>query len=166
MLFNPAGLPGNAVSIEAQNVATARYILMRRAENSQALFGSKSEAISQLVAVAKDCSEDGWDGGDASSLTIEAVSNVATFIRLLPDDFPMPEFAPEPDGSISLDWIVSRNRIFSLSIGSGDKLAFAWLEGTDKGHAVAYFSRRSIPARVLYLIQSIVDHGKSTIRFT
>ena len=40
------------------------------------------------------------------------------FIRALLDDLPLPEFAPEPDGSISPDWIQSRNRLFSISVGS------------------------------------------------
>ena len=61
----------------------------------------------------------------------------------------MPEFAPEPDGAISLDWIQSRHRLFTLSISASNRLAYAWLDGTDKGHGVARFDGRTIPRRVL-----------------
>ena len=76
----------------------------------------------------------------------------------------MPELAPEPNGSISLDWMLSRHRIFSLSIANTDRLAYAWMDGTDKGHAVARFDGTKIPTRILEGIQSITDYGDTRVR--
>jgi hypothetical protein len=77
-------------------------------------------------------------------------------VRALPDGIPLPEFAPEPDGSISLDWILSRNRLFSVSIGHSSRLAFAWLDGADNGHGVARFDGQNVPPRVLEGIKCII----------
>ena len=77
---------------------------------------------------------------------------------------PLPEFAPEPDGAISLDWIRSRHRLFSLSIGSTNRLAYSWLDGAHRGHAVAQFDGTKIPVRILQGIESIMNHGNSSLR--
>ena len=79
------------------------------------------------------------------------------FVRALPRDVALPEFAPEPDGSISLDWESSRSRRFSISIGVNNRLAYAWLDGTDRGHAVAYFDGRAIPLRILEGISAVTN---------
>jgi hypothetical protein len=155
---------GAAVSREAQAVQETALAVVETAELSHALFGEKSAAISQIWALASECIEPGWDGDEAQPLERLAATIAAEFIRVLPDDVPLPEFAPEPDGSISLDWIRSRHRLFSLSIGSTNRLAYAWLDGTDKGHAVARFDGTKIPVRVLEGILSIVNDGNASLR--
>jgi hypothetical protein len=92
-----------------------------------------------------------------------AVQTAVEFIRAMPDDLPLPEFAPEPDGSLSLDWIQSRNRLFSLSVGSTNRLAYAWLDGSDKGHGVAGFDGERIPLRIIEGIIGIMNHGNATL---
>lgn len=103
---------------------------------------------------------------DASSERIseEALINAAAFIRALPVGIPIPEFASEPDGMISLDWITSHRRVFSVSIGTSRRLAFAWLDGTDTGHGVARFDGAAIPRKILDGILQIIDHGNPTFR--
>jgi hypothetical protein len=86
------------------------------------------------------------------------------FVRSLPDGVSLPEFAPEPDGSISLDWIQSRARLYSLSIGHSNRLAYAWLDGADKGHGVVHFDGQNVPPRVLDGIKHIVGHGYAGLR--
>ena len=74
----------------------------------------------------------------------------------MPDNLPLPEFAPEPDGAISLDWIQSRNCFLSLSIGAGNRLSYAWLDGTNRGYAVERFDGQSIPKRIIDCITTIM----------
>jgi hypothetical protein len=133
------------------------------AERSQVLFGEKSFAISQIVSLAKECAEPGWDGDEATSLNQTAVNTAEKFIRALPNDVLLPEFTPEPDGSISLDWIRSRNRLFSLSIGSTNRLAYAWLDGSDRGHGVAQSDGERIPSRIIEGILGIMNHDNATL---
>lgn len=155
---------GSAISPEAQTVRSAAVEIARAVESSQALFGSKAAAISELWQLANEYAEVDWDGNGALPLEHMAVHNAVAFIRALPDRVPMPEFAPEPDGSISLDWIRSRTSVFSLSIGTSYRLAYAWLDGTDQGHAVARFDGGNIPPRVLVGIEGIVKLSNAAVR--
>lgn len=155
---------GSAISPEAHAVRRAATEVVRSAEQSQALFGEKAAALSQLTAMARECAEQAWDGEDAAGIDPAALLSAERFVRALPDGIPLPEFAPEPDGSISLDWIQSRNRLLSLTVGHTDRLAYAWLDGTDKGHAVARFDGQNVPPRVLESIKSIVRPGHAGLR--
>ena len=155
---------GSAVSPEAHTVRQTASEMVETTERSLALFGSKAVALSELRALADECTEENWDGNGAYPIRQIAVILAAEFVRALPDDLPLPEFAPEPDGSISLDWIQSRTRLFSLSIGSSQRLAYAWLDGSDKGHAVSGFDRERIPARILQGVREIVNNVHSSLR--
>ncbi len=152
--------PRNAVSSGGKIASSAIQKALGSLERSFALFGPKRAAISQIWALVNECSEMGWDGEHAEPVSELAAERAADFIRALPDSFPLPEFAPEPDGSISLDWIRSRSRLFSLSVGAGSRLPYAWLDGTDIGHGVARFDGETVPSRILEGIRGIVDRGK------
>jgi hypothetical protein len=70
----------------------------------------------------------------------------------------MPENAVDPDGAIALDWIVSRHRMLSLSVaGDSDRIAYAWVDGTNKGHAVDRFDGAAVPLRLLQAILALTD---------
>jgi hypothetical protein len=114
--------------------------------------------------MATECAEQGWDGNAAAAIDPVAVLSARRFLRALPDNVPLPEFAPEPDGSISLDWFASRNRLLSLSIGRRSRVAYAWLDGADKGHGVARFDGQNVPTRVLAAIKDTVGQGHAGLR--
>lgn len=154
---------GSAISPEAQNLQRTATSMVYSIERSQALFGDKATAISQLWALANECGEHGWDGNGASPIDQQTVCNAVAFIRALPDRVPLPEFAAEPDGAISLDWIKSRSRLFSLSINSSNRLACAWLDGTDRGHFVARIVEGRIPQRILDAIEAIMNDGNAAL---
>ena len=147
---------GSAISAEAGLVRKAATEVAESTERSMALFGQKAVALSELATLAAECAEDDWDGHGGVGIDPLALRTAERFVRVLPEDMPLPEFASDPDGSISLDWIQSPNRLLSVSIGGGERLAFAWLDGADKGHAVAHFDGQNVPARVLQAIESIV----------
>lgn len=127
-------------------------------------FLTKSAAISQVRALVAECAAAGWDGNGAEPISQAAASLAVDLIRALPDGVALPEFAPEPDGSISLDWIQSRSRLFSLSVGTSSRLAYAWLDGEDRGHAVAAFDGATVPWRVLEEIRGIMDYANAPVR--
>ncbi len=155
---------GTAVSAEAQTVREVASSVVELADRSQALFGEKAFSISRLIALAQQCGQPGWDGTDAEPVSTLAVMTAEAFLRALPDDCPMPELAADPDGALSLDWIGSKSRIFSLSIGPTNRLAYAWVDGADRGHAVARFDGQQIPPRVLDGVQSIIPYADSSFR--
>lgn len=154
----------SAYSMDGKSAGTAVAEVLRSAENSQALFGAKSVALSALRELTEECSVDDWDGNGSVGIDPFALWNAEEFVRAMPNNLPLPEFSAEPDGSISLDWITSRYRVFSLSIGASNRLSYAWLDGTDKGHGVAQFDSETVPPRILTEIQPIVNNGKITIR--
>jgi len=155
---------GSAVSTEAKDVFKNTTEVVARTESSMSLFGRKNEVISQLLALANECSTDGWDGGEAMALNRDAVRNVEAFIRAIPDDFPLPDVAPEPDGSVSLDWIRSRHRMFSMSVGSSNKIAYARMNGASRDHGVFSFDYVSIPQGVLVNIMEVMGNGITSFR--
>jgi len=154
---------GSAISFEAKAAQKEASTLVQSAERSQALFGAKAAVISQLRALANECADGNWDGNGAHPVNPVAVFMAESFVRAIPSTLPLPELAPEPDGSVSLDWIQSRNRLFSLSVGPNNRLAYAWLDGTDKGHGVASFDRERIPQRVLEGINAIVNSQHAAV---
>ena len=154
---------GSGISPEAQAVNKAANAAVQSTELSQALFGEKAIAISQLRELAIAYAEPGWDGDGAWAIDPFAVSMAESFVRALPEGVPLPEFAPELDGSISLDWIHSKNRLYSLSVSAKNRLAFAWLDGTDRGHGVVRFDGQIIPARILEDINKILNYGNASI---
>jgi hypothetical protein len=154
----------SAISPEAQQVRQAANALVASAEHSHVLFGDKVAAISNLRRLASECSEEGWDGSGSAGISPCAVQTTETFLRVLPDGYPLPECASEPDGSISLDWIQSRTRFFSLSIGASNRFAYAWIDGTDKGHGVASFDGTRIPQRILEGINAITSNANAAVR--
>ncbi len=155
---------GTAISPEADTVRNAAIELVQAVELSQALFGVKAEAISSLRKLAMEHGQPGWDGGDAAVLSPVALFTAESFVRALPDGIPMPELAAEPDGSISLDWIQSRQRLFTLTVGNTSRLAYAWVDGTDRGHAVALFDGASAPPRIVEGIKSILSPAYASLR--
>ncbi len=146
----------SGVSFEADQIQNAGAGLQRSVEESHSLFGAKAKAIEELNQLALDCSQPNWDGYDAVPISMGALVNAEAFIRALPSNLPLPEFCPEPDGSISVDWIVSRLQLLSLSISGSNRIAYAWLDGTDKGHAVARFDGVTVPQRIVEAIRSTV----------
>ena len=145
-------------------VRDAVSAVVEMSERSQALFGGKATALSQLRALAHECADPGWGSEDTCAIDPVAVFVAESFVRALPNGIALPEFAPEPDGSISLDWIQSRNRLLTVSASAGDRLAYAWIDGADKGHAVARFDGENIPPLILETIKGITNHGHARLR--
>jgi hypothetical protein len=157
-VMNQSIQPNSAISLEAQELSVAVSTLVTLVEGSYVLSGRKLAAISALRALANECTEDSRNDKEGYVLDPVAVQNAEAFLRALPDDVPMPEFTNEPDGAVSLDWIASRRQIFSLSINDSNRLAFAWLNGTEKGHGVVRFDGLYIPSRVLSEIRLIKSY--------
>ena len=154
----------SAISPEARKVHRIAKEVAESVEQSHALFGEKANALAQLAALAAECAQEGWNGEGAIAIDPVTVQTAQRLVRALPEGIPLPEFAPEPDGSISLDWIQSRNHLVSVSIGLTDRLAYAWLDGTDKGHAVVRFDGGNVPHRLLESIIGAVGPGHAGLR--
>jgi hypothetical protein len=154
----------SAQSREARELRRSACEVIRSFSTSQALFGPKSQIISQLWALVEECAAPDWNGDGALPLSPLAAEQAQQFIRSLPDGLPLPELAPEPDGSISLDWMPSRHRLLSLSIGESDRLPYTWIDGSDRGHAVVRFGGERVPQRVIEAITAVGDRVDAAVR--
>ena len=125
--------------------------MMQHLQTSEVLFGAKKAANSRLFAMVEDARKE--EGLAVNRLALDSAKQ---FVRMLPDDLPLPEFATEPDGAISMDWAPARSRRISISFGPRPRVAYAWLDGTDKGHGVERFDGEVLPRRLLAVIRSIV----------
>lgn len=162
--LNTVGLGRTGVSLEARTLRDSACQVVKTTERSFSLFGDKGDAISRLLDVAEECAVADWDGEDAAPISAVAVAITAELIRSLPDRFPMPEFAVDPDGEVSVDWIESRTRLFSVIVGDSRRLAYAWLDGADRGHGVAGFDGGSLPRKIIEGVQGLFEHRDTSLR--
>lgn len=154
----------NAVSEEARIVGRLAAGVGDDAERSEALFGPKARALEELAIVAMECSTPDWDGYGAKPVDPDALLMAETIIRALPDGFPVPEVGAEPDGAISLDWIYSQHRMLSLSVEGDSRLAYGWIDGSDRGRAVAAFDGVRLSDRLLTEIGRIMSDAGASLR--
>ena len=119
----------------------------------------RAAAISQLWALVRECPTANWDGYEAYPLSEVAAKIAEVFFRALPDNVPLPEFAGEPDGSISLDWTPNRDRFFGMSIGTTNRLAYAWVSGSASGHGVADFDGETVPPEIIDFIRMATEES-------
>lgn len=150
--------PSSAVSREAAAVRRNASSVVESVEKSVALFGPKAQALSTLNFLASECRTPDWDGYGAEPVDGNALRMARDLIRSMPDNLSLPTFSIEPDGCVSLDWLPSRTRTFTLSAGKTDRLPYAWIDGTDRGHAVAKFVNGMLPPRILEEIRRICSH--------
>lgn len=95
----------------------------------QALSGLRSTrhsiACSELFEAFEAAGHVGWDGEDAPAVSVHIFVNARYFLGALPANFPPPEVAPLPDGSIALDWFPKRGGVFSVKVADRDRLFFS-----------------------------------------
>ena len=154
------------MSAEAAQVRASAATIVEHVESSGALFGDKTAVLSAFWNLVRSHAQSGWDGGEALPIDRPAVALAMLFIRALPDQCGMPEVGVDPDGAVTLDWMLSRHRMLSISfVGSSDRLAYAWVDGTDGGHAVEKFDRDLIPPRLLQAVLAITEtSGHAALR--
>jgi hypothetical protein len=158
----PVSPSASGFSPESRAVRQTLRSIANQQERSVALFGDKVAAISTIWELVRE-SEAFGDGKEADPIHPIAARQAVDFVRALPEGVRLPEIAWEPDGFLSLDWSESRHRVFSVSFGGRPRLPYAWLDGPDRGHAVAFFDGETVPPRILEGIKRIVHHGDTSV---
>lgn len=159
--FSVYAPPTSAASPEASEVSELAHNVMRDQSTCESLFGAKRAALSELIETVQSVQVD----DEQDRVSHGTVDNARDFVLSLPDDIPMPEIGVDPDGEISLTWYGSRKQIFSVSISDSDRIAFAWLDGSDSGHAVARFRPPTLPDRFLSNLRSMIAYASPALRF-
>jgi hypothetical protein len=97
------------------------------------------EALDDLARLKQECAELGWEGYGAQPVNEETLDQVVAFLRALPEDVPVPDLVPEPDGEVSIEWQNGPRRVFSVSVGPHERLSYAGLLGANRWHGVDLF---------------------------
>ena len=142
----------------------ARRAYSRAIESSEALFGAKRALLDDLDRLREEAQCPGWDGGNAEPISELASARAEAFLREFPDDLPLPDLGVDPDGAVALDWIASRYRRLSLSLGDGPRCACAWIDGASCGHAIEFYEGRGIPRRLVENLRALYDDAASALR--
>jgi hypothetical protein len=109
----------------------------------------KSSLMSSISALEEECCNTNWDSYGAEPASPLALRRAEDLIASLPDDLPLPGCSIEPDGCVSLDWMPAPYRTLTVSVGESDRLPYAWVDGDDRGHAVARLRDGQLPPRIL-----------------
>jgi hypothetical protein len=100
---------------------------------------------------------------DQCAVSTAAVQRALRLVQSLPNDIPIPYVAVDPDGEIALDWMPTRTRAFSISVGDSDRLAYALMDGSDRAHGVFRFTR-SIPRPLLLQLAELTIDADAAVR--
>lgn len=110
----------------------------------------KNSLIAELYRMSSECGKDNWDGEGALALDPFILHITENVIQSLDSNIPLPEITPEPDGCISLDWIISKNKEISASISKTRYMPYAWRNHNEHGSSVVLFDHKSLPKRLIY----------------
>lgn len=149
----------SAVSEAAGWVQRSLGNVARSGESAHSLAGREVEFQAQLRAALHELVID----EDQYPVTTAAVRIASRFVQALPHRLPLPQVAIDPDGAISLDWVTSRTRAFSISVDDSGRLAYAWMNGSDRGHGAVRF-QDSIPSPLLSQLTELIDGNNTGVR--
>ncbi len=150
---------GSAVSEAASLVQRLISDVARSNESAQSLAGREVEFQARLRGALDELVTD----EDQHPVPTAAVRIASRFVRVLPASLPLPEVAIDPDGAISLDWMLSRTRVFSVSVDDSSRLAYAWMNGSDRGHGVVRFDD-AIPGPLLSQLVELSGDNRAAVR--
>lgn len=115
----------------------------------------RDAVLAELERIYSECRNEGWDGYSAQPLSAGAYHAALRFIWAIPAAFPMPDIAPEPDGSISLEWESGRWSALVLSIGEDSRVAYAAILGKDKREKGSEVFDDVIPQEILSILWKV-----------
>lgn len=86
----------------------------------------------EVAELASECSTPGWDGYGADPISEEAELRAHYLIDVAPESIPPPMMIPSPEGEISLEWHVGRNRSLSVTPEADHSLIYAAILGPEQ----------------------------------
>jgi hypothetical protein len=120
----------NVFVFETKRALDKRFLEQGRIARTAAIWAVKSahapaplvfdQLVSEIHEVARESLVMGFvpANEDTQQMAIK-------FAKLLPTSITAPEIGVDPDGEISFDWLGASNKIFSVSVDSHGRLAYA-----------------------------------------
>jgi len=132
------------LTISKSSSDTACYVAQQRENSYGRLQESNTlelvgeETLQQLDEVYSECSSVGWDGANAKPVSEEVLQCAVRFLYSFSIRIEVPEVGAEPDGSITLEWYRSPNKVVSISINPDGWVYWAALIGASRRHGADY----------------------------
>jgi len=104
------------------------------ARSSWTLSEAERKLFDELRQIAREASDENWDGFDAVAISEQTIDNAAAFIMAFPSNLCKPELGASPSGEVSFDWAQSSSRVVSAAISHDGEISYAWVNGNEHGH--------------------------------
>ncbi len=103
--------------------------------------------ISEMVA---ECFDENCGENSNKAVSPVTLKNAIKFAKTLPEYLQLPEYIPDDDGEICLEW-KKEEKYLSISIGVGTNCNFSYNDGTINGHGVFRF-QDEIPQMIIDIL--------------
>jgi len=117
----------------------------------------KNDFSNKMDNIIKECSDKNWDGYGAEPIDKDYKDIVEKLLNAFPQYIPTPDILPEPDGEISLEWNISKNKVFYISINKNNKLSYAYINNGKKSTGVGIFDK-NIPETIILQLNEFLDY--------
>ena len=114
----------------------------------------RDKAFSDLARVVEGGNKPNWDRYGGQPVQSRVPQLACRFLNALPSVIPTPEVGLDPDGEISFDWIVSRDRQLTVSISPEGELNYAGIYGAAVKHGRELFDD-SVPHEIIEAIRRL-----------
>lgn len=142
------------VSLEARKL-NGYFEVIRERLRDTARFGNKLIGLENAYVEA---SEPDWDGYGAVAADRDSYFRARELLGLLPDSMPVPEFSVDPDGEISIEWVLSKSRLVTISVGSDGTLTYIGFLGSARMKGAERFDQE-IPRAVMAVLERIIPRN-------
>lgn len=96
-----------------------------RSHNVRYGLKSRSRILTDLYNALIGCFSDDWDGYGAKAIADNLPGKAFNYLSGFSSKIPSPEFSPEPDGEIAIEWCGENGAVISLSVGLSNRIHFA-----------------------------------------
>ena len=115
----------------------------------------RERAFSELARAIDTGGEEDWDRYGGIPVDRQVAQLACRFLNALPSAVPTPEVGLDPDGEISFDWIVSRDRQLTVSLSPDGLLSYAGIFGaTSIAHGTEGFDD-TVPQAIVEAIRRL-----------
>jgi hypothetical protein len=113
----------------------------------------RDKAFNELARVVEQMGED-WDGYGGVKAAPGVSPLACRFLNTLPSSLPTPEVGVDPDGDISFEWFVSKDRQLVASLSPDGMLNYAAVFGVATKRGLEEFDD-SVPNEVIEAIRRL-----------
>lgn len=123
----------SSISLVAKKVEKSRDDAFAQFTDNVSGTSRKDKLFNYLMNAIAGSHYEGWDGYDAQPVSLEAIRNSFLLALSFSCETPLPEFTPESDGEIAIEWYGSQKSVFSISVGKSNILSYSgvYSDGTD-----------------------------------